>query len=66
MRGQRQAQATMLAFVDLEERVPRNHPSTTSTARRPMVARLRITSLSVLPPPTTASRLTRCCRAKCR
>jgi transposase len=26
MRGRRQAQATMLAFVDLEERVPRNHP----------------------------------------
>src|SRR5437870_12243788 len=26
MRGQRQAQATMLAFVDLEDRVPRNHP----------------------------------------
>jgi transposase len=26
MRGRRQTQATMLAFVDLEERVPRNHP----------------------------------------
>src|SRR6195256_5981965 len=26
MRGRRQAQATMLAFVDLVERVPRNHP----------------------------------------
>ncbi len=26
MRGRRQAQTTMLAFVDLEERVPRNHP----------------------------------------
>jgi transposase len=26
MRGQRQAQTTMLAFVDLEERVPRTHP----------------------------------------
>src|ERR1700737_3850917 len=26
MRGQRQAQATMLGFVDREERVPRNHP----------------------------------------
>ena len=26
MRGQREPQATMLAFVDLEERVPRNHP----------------------------------------
>jgi transposase len=26
MRGRRQSQATMLAFVDLEERVPRNHP----------------------------------------
>lgn len=26
MRGRRQAQARMLAFVDLEERVPRNHP----------------------------------------
>src|SRR5438067_8508278 len=26
MRGRRQAQATMLAFVDLEERVPRKHP----------------------------------------
>jgi transposase len=26
MRGRRQAQATMLAFVDLEERVPRSHP----------------------------------------
>src|ERR1700687_1306853 len=26
MRGRRQVQATMLAFVDLEERVPRNHP----------------------------------------
>src|SRR3989337_2568425 len=26
MRGRRQAQATMLAFVDLEERVPRGHP----------------------------------------
>src|SRR4030088_2490862 len=26
MRGRRQAQTTMLAFVDLEERVPRTHP----------------------------------------
>jgi transposase len=26
MRGRREPQATMLAFVDLEERVPRNHP----------------------------------------
>jgi len=26
MRGRRQTQTTMLAFVDLEERVPRNHP----------------------------------------
>jgi transposase len=26
MRGRRNEQATMLAFVDLEERVPRNHP----------------------------------------
>ena len=26
MRGRRSAQTTMLAFVDLEERVPRNHP----------------------------------------
>ena len=26
MRGRRETQATMLAFVDLEERVPRNHP----------------------------------------
>src|SRR3954447_7204272 len=26
MRGRRQSQATMLAFVDLEERVPRTHP----------------------------------------
>jgi transposase len=26
MRGRRERQATMLAFVDLEERVPRNHP----------------------------------------
>ena len=26
MRGRQQAQATMLAFVDLEERVPRSHP----------------------------------------
>ena len=26
MRGRRNAQSTMLAFVDLEERVPRNHP----------------------------------------
>ena len=26
MRGRPQTQATLLAFVDLEERVPRNHP----------------------------------------
>ena len=26
MRGRREPQATMLAFVDLEERVPRDHP----------------------------------------
>ena len=26
MRGRRQAQATMLAFVDLDERVPATHP----------------------------------------
>ena len=26
MRGRREPQATMLAFVDLEERVPQNHP----------------------------------------
>ena len=26
MLGRRQAQATMLAFIDLEERVPRGHP----------------------------------------
>src|SRR5206468_12285723 len=26
MRGRREPQATMLAFVDLEERVPRTHP----------------------------------------
>ncbi len=26
MRERREPQATMLAFVDLEERVPRNHP----------------------------------------
>src|SRR6266516_7740759 len=26
MRGRRDSQSTMLAFVDLEERVPRNHP----------------------------------------
>jgi transposase len=26
MRGRRDPQATMLAFVDLEERVPRKHP----------------------------------------
>ncbi len=26
MRGRQQVQATMLALVDLEERVPRNHP----------------------------------------
>ena len=26
MRGRREPQATMLAFVDLEERVPHNHP----------------------------------------
>src|SRR2546427_7383346 len=26
MRGRRDPQTTMLAFVDLEERVPRNHP----------------------------------------
>ena len=26
MRGRRQTQTTMLAFVDLEERVPRNNP----------------------------------------
>ena len=26
MRGRREPQATMLAFVDLEERAPRNHP----------------------------------------
>ena len=26
MRGRRDLQATMLALVDLEERVPKNHP----------------------------------------
>ncbi len=26
MRGRREPQAMMLAFLDLEERVPRNHP----------------------------------------
>ena len=32
MRGRRDPQATMLAFVDLEERVPKDHPLRTIKA----------------------------------
>ena len=32
MRGRRYSQATMLAFVDLEERVPKDHPLRTVKA----------------------------------
>ncbi len=31
MRGRRDPQVTMLAFVDLEERVPKDHPLRTTT-----------------------------------
>jgi hypothetical protein len=44
MRGRRQAQSTMLAFVDLEERVPRNHPLERGERRRPYPPTLQLLS----------------------